>query len=218
MNRIWHRVMASLTPGVRVILCLQTLTYLLALIGQVWGAWNLYRWVALSGPAFWSGRLWELVTYVFLPASPIDFLIDGVTLVILGGMLERSWSRFEFWAYCAVVAVGTGLAQVVCFSSIDSFLAGATSLGFGLLVGWGYVLGHERVSLLAIGEISARVIALVAGAISLVTMWMGAGLIATAIMCAGGVAGFIYLWILKTRLMTRDGRVVPSERMNRLEL
>jgi hypothetical protein len=37
-------------------------------------------------------------------------------------------------------------------------------------------------------------------------------------MISGGATGFSYLWLRQKWLMSRDSRVVHSERINRLEL
>ena len=218
MKRIWHRFLASLTPGVRILLCLLSAVYLAAIIGKFSHAYDLYRWLALSGTNFWHGQVWQVVTHPLLPTAVFDFVFNGLMIVLLGGLLERIWSRSEFGMYCVVAAVGAGLAKVILQFSNPAPMAGAGPLVFGLLAAWGFLFGHEKVPLGSFGEMPVRQLALLAGAIGLVTMWFSARLINAVIMLAGGLAGLLYLWLRSKRLMTREGRIVDSERMNRLEL
>jgi len=218
MKRLWHRFLASLTPGVRVLLCLLSAVYLAAVIGKFSRVYDLNRWLAVSGPNFWHGQIWELISYPLLPATILDFVFSSLMIVLLGGLLERIWSRAEFWTYCAVAAVGAGLAKVILQSSNPFPMTGMAPVVFGLLAAWGYLFGHEKVPLVVFGEMTVWQLALLAGAISFVTVLFSTGLVNAVIMLAGGLTGLLYLWLRSKILMTRESRVVHSERINRLEL
>ena len=138
MKHLWHRFLASLTPGVRILLCLLSAVYLAAVIGKFSHAYDLYRWLAVSGPNFWHGQVWELITYPLLPTTVFDFVFNSLMIVLLGGLLERIWSRAEFWTYCAVAAVGAGLAKVILQFSNPFPMTGMAPVVFGLLAAWGY--------------------------------------------------------------------------------
>lgn len=218
MIRLWHRLLASLTPGVRGLLALLATAYLTAVIGKLTHTCTLYSDLGLSGPAFRSGQVWRLVTYVLLPVSILDFVMNGLMLFVLGGLLERNWSRYDLWIYCALVAAGSGLAQVTIYHADPVSLVGAAPLAFGFLVAWGYLFGHERFLMLGVGEISVRFLAALAALITFVTTWLSAGLVNALILIAGGLIGLLYLWSHQALLMTRQSRMVHSERINRLEL
>jgi hypothetical protein len=49
-------------------------------------------------------------------------------------------------------------------------------------------------------------------------MFFTAGLVTAIIMSAGGLTGWLYLWLKHKWLMSRASRVAHSERMSRLEL
>ena len=59
---------------------------------------------------------------------------------------------------------------------------------------------------------------LLAGAVSFFTTLFSTGLVNAIIMLAGGLTGLLYLWLRSKILMTRESRIVHSERINRLEL
>ena len=93
MRLIWHRFLQSLTPGVRVVLGVLAAAYLAEAIGRWSSAYDLSAWLALSGPVFWKGRGWLLVTYGLLPAGILNLLFNGMMVASLGPLIERSWSR-----------------------------------------------------------------------------------------------------------------------------
>jgi membrane associated rhomboid family serine protease len=218
MKRLWHRFLASLTPGVRVLLCLLSAVYLAAVIGKFSHAYDLNHWLAVSGPNFWHGQVWGLITYPLLPMAILDFVFNSLMIVLLGGLLERIWSRAEFWTYCAVAAVGAGLARVILQFSNPFPMTGMAPVVFGLLAAWGNLFGHEKVPFVFFGEMTVWQLALLAAAISFVTALFSTGLVNAIIMLAGGLTGLLYLWLRSKILMTRESRVVHSERINRLEL
>jgi membrane associated rhomboid family serine protease len=218
MKNFWQRFLAALTPGVRMLLGLLAAVWLAAVAGKSLHTFDLHDWLALSGPKFWSGQIWRLVTYALMPAGFFDFIMNGIALVMLGGMLERHWSRGEFWRYCLVAAAGAGLAKVLLQFSNPLPLVGAAPMMFGLLIGWGFLCGHENISLVPFGEATVWKLVLVAGAVSFLIMFFTAGPVTAIIMAAGGLTGWLYLWLKHKWLMSRPGRVVPSERISRLEL
>ena len=218
MKMFWQRFLAALTPGVRILLGLLAAVYLAATAGTFLHAFDLRDWLAVSGPKFWSGQIWRLATYALLPAGIMDFLMNGIALVLLGGMLERHWSRGEFWRYCLVAAAGAGLAKVLLQSSNPLPLVGAAPMMFGLLIGWGFLCGHEMISIIPFGEMIVWKLVLAAGAISFLIMFSTADLVTSIIMAAGGLTGWLYLWLKHKWLMSRPASAVPSERISRLEL
>jgi membrane associated rhomboid family serine protease len=218
MKRIWHRFLALLTPGVRILLCILSAVYLAAIIGKFSHTYDLYRWLALSGTNFWHGQIWQIVTHPLLPLSFFDFAFNGLMIILLGGLLERIWSRSELGVYCVIAAAGAGLARVILQFSSPAPMVGAGPLVFGLLAAWGFLFGHEKISLWPFGEMAVRQLALLIGVISLVIMCFSAGLINAVIVLVGGLTGLFYLWLRARLLMGRGSRIVDSERINRLEL
>jgi len=218
MRNYWQRFLSTLTPGVRVLLCLLAAVYSAAIIGRLIHAFDLYGWLALSGPAFWRGQLWRLVTYVLLPVGILDFAMNCLILIMVGGLLEHHWSRGQLWRYCIVVVVGAGVAKVLLPFAGAVLLTGAAPLTMGLLVAWGFLCGREVVNVFAFGAMTVWALVLGALTVSLVIMVLTGGLGMALIMAAGGLTGWLYLWVQHKWLMSRPGRVAPSERISRLEL
>jgi membrane associated rhomboid family serine protease len=89
---------------------------------------------------------------------------------------------------------------------------------FGLLAAWCFLCGHERISVVPFGQMIAWHLAAVAGAVSLLFAAFSAGWRMAAVMAAGGLSGWLYVLLWHKWLMSRASRVVPSERISRLEL
>jgi len=218
MRRLWRQFQALLTPGVRGLLLLWTGVSLAVMVGRLSGIFDLSDRLSLDGWRFWSGQVWRLFSWPLLPGTMMGFLGSALMLVLLGGLLERVWSRSEFWMNCAVAAFGAGLAQIIFRSLAPPALAGMAPVVFGLMVAWAMLLGHERISVVLFGEITVRRLAVVMAAVSLVMTWFSAGPGAVMILLAAGSAEFGFLWLRTRILMSRGSRTVHSERINRLEL
>jgi len=194
------------------------IVYVAALAGRFSGAYDLYRWLPLDAPDFCSGQIWRVISYALLPISIGDFLANGFLIMMFGGLLERAWPKTEFWIYCVVSVLGAGLLEVILGSSSRSAISGTAPLCFGLLVGWGFALGYEKVLMMLLGEVTVRQTALVAGLLSIAGVWAALGMMNAIITAGGGFAGFCYLWVQLKWMGTRNSRIVESERMSRLEL
>ena len=218
MRLIWHRFLQSLTTGVRATLFVLAMAYLAEVIGLWSSTYSLSAWLALSGPVFWHGRVWSVVTFVLLPAGILDLLFNGMMIACLGPLIERAWSRGEFWSYCLITATGAGLAKVVLQPSNPALLIGAAPMVFGLLAAWARLYGREEIKLGLIWQTTARRAALLLGAITFLLMAISAGLVIAMVTLSGGLVGWIYLSLRWKVNLARGSRTMTSERMSRLEL
>jgi membrane associated rhomboid family serine protease len=218
MRLIWQRFTSSLTPGVRAVLIVLTVAYLAEVVGLWSGAYDLSAWLALSGPVFWHGRVWSVVTFALLPAGILDLLFNGVLIACLGPSVERSWSRGELWSYCLITAAGTGVAKVILQPSSPALLTGAGPVVFGLLAAWARLHGWEEFRLGLVWQTTVLRAALLLAAVSFLMMVVSAGLVAAVVTLSGGLAGWLYLSLRWKGNLARGSRTVTSERMSRLEL
>ena len=215
MKNLWQRFTATLTPGVRVVLILQTVVYLAAIVGGLTNRFDLKHWLAASAPDFWHGQVWRIISYSLLPTGIMDFLMNAFALVLLGSQLERHWSRGELWRFCIIAAVSAGCAQVL-LSSLP--MTGATPMMFGLLLAWAFISGHEVLLFPMFGQMSVWQMVLILSVVSFAVMFFSAGWIRATVMISGGLTGWIYLWLRNKWLLARPSRTVESGRINRLEL
>jgi membrane associated rhomboid family serine protease len=218
MRLIWHRFLQSLTPGVRTVLGVLAVAYLAEVMGRWSSAFDLSAWLALSGPAFWKGRVWSVITFVLLPAGILDFLFNGMMITCLGPLIERAWSRGQLWSFCLITAAGAGLVKVVFQPSNSALLTGTGPVVFGLLAAWARLYGGEEIRLGFIWQTTARRAALALAAITFLMMAARAGLVEAVVTLSGGLVGWLYLSLRWKVNLARRSRPVTSERMSRLEL
>ena len=218
MRLIWHRFLPSLTPGVRAVLVVLAAVYLAEAIGVWTSAYSLSAWLALSGPGFWHGRVWAVITFVLVPAGILGLLFNGMMIACLGPLIERAWSRGELWSYCLITATGAGLVKVALQPSNPALLIGAAPVVFGLLAAWARLYGREEIRLGFIWQTTARRAALLLAAITFLMMVMSAGLVVAIVTLSGGLVGWLYLSLRWKVNLARRSRTVTSDRMSRLEL
>jgi len=218
MRGFWQRFLVLLTPGVRMLLGLLAAAYLAAVMGNLVHAFNLSDWLVLNGAKFWKGQLWRLVTYALLPAGIMDLVMNCLALVMLGGMLERHWSRTQLWLYCIVAVAGAGMAMALMQFFTSTTVTGAAPMIFGLLVAWGFLSGCEIINVPVFGEITVWKLVICVAAVSLAVISLSMGLVSALILAAGGLTGWLYLWLKHKWLMSRPSHMAHSERISRLEL
>jgi membrane associated rhomboid family serine protease len=218
MKRFLSRLSGLLTHGVRVLVVVLTVSYLVAVIGSVLQVYDLYRWLALAPAAFWKGCLWQVFTYPLLPEGLINFIFNTIAIVWLGRQLEREWSRRELWSYCLLTATGAGAAKIL-LSSWNGFpLVGTAGIVFGMLVAWLRLFGHKKVVFGSVWETTILRAGLLMIAVGLLLMLFTAGLIDTLVMFCGGLVGWLYLSLRWKLNREQPSQVAESGRIRRLEL
>ena len=218
MSFFRQRFLAWITPGAAGVLWLLLVVYLAMLLGSVLHLYDLAGWLALTGPKLFAGQAWRLLTYAWLSPG-LPFLIgNALSFIFLGILLERFWTRGDFWLYCAVTAMGAGLARVCLQPSGGMPLMGPGPVTFGLLLAVAFVRGREVVQSPPLTGMVTWHLVLVVGAIILASMALSTGLVPAMVTGAGALTGYLYLSLRYKWLMNRDSRVVQSDRISRLEL
>ena len=164
----------------------------------------LVEWLGLSPQdVLTKGRVWQMATYLFLHADVFHILFNMLAVWMFGVDLERRWGTRAFVNYYAVTGVGaaicTLLVSLLPFAR-ESYLAttiGASGAVYGLLMAWAIVFPHRTILFLGVFPLSARVFALIMGAISFSqALNQGGGTTVAHVAHLGGmVAGY---WYLKT--------------------
>jgi membrane associated rhomboid family serine protease len=209
----------SLPFGARLMLLVYALGFPIALAGHYTHTFELYAWLGLSPARVWKGEVWRMFTYGFLPAGPVDWVVNVFWLFTLVGVLGRNWSALQFWGYCLLGIFAGAVPLVLLKSGMESYLAGTAGMIFALLVAWDWFYRRERLVLLGLGEISVRqAVVLIAIINSLILFLCCGGWFFMLAMWCGGVAGWLYLFVRWKLVMGKSGQQVRSERVARLEL
>ena len=209
----------SLPFGARLMLLVYALGFPIALAGHYTHTFELYAWLGLSPARVWKGEVWRMFTYGFLPAGPVDWVVNVFWLFTLVGVLGRNWSALQFWGYCLLGIFAGAVPLVLLKSGMESYLAGTAGMIFALLVAWDWFYRRERLVLLGLGEISVRqAVVLIAIINSLILFFCCGGWFFMLAMWCGGVAGWLYLFVRWKLVIGKSGQQVRSERVARLEL
>ena len=150
-----------------------------------------------------KGRVWQLATYLFLHGDVFHILFNMLAVWMFGVDLERRWGTRAFVNFYAITGVGAAVCTLVVallpFGG-DTYLVptiGASGAVYGLIMAWAIVFPHRTILFLGVFPLSARVFALIMGAISFSqALNQGGGTnIAHVAHLGGMLAGY---WYLKT--------------------
>jgi membrane associated rhomboid family serine protease len=144
--------------------------------------------------------------------------MNGIYVVVFGGMLERIWVRRDFVLYCFIAAVGAGLVKLALqpFSPIP--LLGPSPIAFALMAAAGWLLAHEIILVPPSLQLTMRQAVFLFAALNFVIIALMAGWLNAIIRVSGGAFGLLYLWLRGAMGQPREARSIASRRMNRLEL
>ena len=213
-----RQFLSSLPNGPRGLLLLYALCFPAALLGNYTGAFHLYTLLGLSPALVWKGQLWRILSYAFLPAGILDWVVTLFWFATFIGAVGRSSSARQFWTYCLIAAAAGALPIALLQHGRTAPIVGATAIIFALLVAWEHDHRTERILLLGIGEVTVRQAAVGIALISILLLWINAGGVQTLSMLCGGVAGWIGLSARDRLRMRRPAGLSRSERVARLEL
>ena len=218
MKKLFLNFFASIPWGARLVFIVYFLTFPVALAGRYTDTFDLYGWLGLSPALVWAGEIWRMITYGFLPASPIDWMLGTFWLATLVSVVGRNWSSLGFWAFC-LLGIFAGAVPIVIFKSAWEFpLAGGAAMVFALLAAWDWFYRNERILLLGIGEISARQAALLIALINSAVLFFCSGWFIMVAMWCGGIVGYLWLVLRAKLFLGKPPQQIRSERMARLEI
>jgi membrane associated rhomboid family serine protease len=218
MKTVLQRFFSSLSLGSLLVIFLYAIGFPLALAAHYTHTCELYRWLSLMPGEIWRGEAWRTLTYAFLPAGVVDWVVSLFWLVTLISVLGRNWSARELWTYCLLTTFASALVITLGNPSVPVAVVGNGAMIFGLLAAWYRLYGRERLVLLGIGEMSVRQAAVIVGIVETLILFFSLGWFITLCMLGGGVAGWVYLWLRGLHALNRRSQVIDSQRIARLEL
>jgi rhomboid family protein len=147
-----------------------------------------------------QGRVWELVTYMFLHAGIPHILFNMLGVWMFGVELERRWGTNFFLKYYAVSGIGGGITFILVSllpfaamaTSYTVHMVGASGALFGLLLAYAIYYPHRPI-LLLIFFVPARVFVLIYGGIALLNTFQPSHGVADAAHLGGLLFGYLYL-------------------------
>jgi membrane associated rhomboid family serine protease len=147
------------------------------------------------------GRIWQVVTYMFLHGNIGHILFNMLALWMFGTELERLWGTRTFLRYYGVVGVAAAISTILV-SSMLPFAArtfytttiGASGAIYGLLLAYGLLFPNRPILLYFVFPIPAKYFVMILGAIALLMSVSDSGGGVAHITHLGGlVAGYLFL-------------------------
>ncbi|HYN09481.1 MAG TPA: rhomboid family intramembrane serine protease [Vicinamibacterales bacterium] len=150
------------------------------------------------------GRLWQIVTYLFLhdPQSVMHILFNMLALWMFGVDLERRWGTQAFTRYYFLTGIGAGVSTVlISLLPLDSVrpLYGVPTIGasgaiYGLLMAWAILFPHRTILFMMLFPLPARVFVLIMGTLAFLSAVSVSGGVVNEFAHLGGMlAGWLYL-------------------------
>jgi len=130
------------------------------------------RFIYLFGmvpAAFWHGRIWQAVTYMFLHGGVFHILINMFILWMFGSDIERVLGTRRFVSFYFFSGIGAGLLNAVVTPHADIPTVGASGAIYGVLMGYALFFPHRRVYLYFFLPIPVRVFVIFLAAIALLS-------------------------------------------------
>jgi membrane associated rhomboid family serine protease len=147
--------------------------------------------------AFFAGKVWQIVTYMFLHASFGHIFFNMLALWMFGSVLEREWGSREFLKFYLLTGIGGGLcyALVNVFLGGDAFIptVGASGAIYGLLVAYAVLFPESIIYIYFVIPLKAKWFALIFGGIEFVTSFQHGSGVAHLAHLGGMAVGYVYL-------------------------
>lgn len=148
----------------------------------------LYFLLGLSRAGLFSGQVWRLITFVFLPpltTNPIYVALEIYLLYWLGSALERTWGSFKFTVYFLLGVLGAWLGCLITGS------AGNVSLYYSLFFAFAYLFPEVRLLFFFVLPVKVKWLGWVSAALYLV-QWIVAPLDQKLAMLAGLLGFWVF--------------------------
>lgn len=184
-------------PVITVLIIINVVVFLLQFILVLFGEREFIFHLALS-KQFWSGKFWQLMTYMFLHGDTWHLLFNMLALWMFGRELERLWGSREFLKYYLFCGIGAGLVFLIFSKGV---VIGASGGVFGVLLAFGLTFPDQIVWFAFIFPMKAKFMVMIFGALTFLSIASPSNDgIAHFAHLGGLVAGFLYLkraWIRK---------------------
>jgi rhomboid family protein len=116
-------------------------------------------WFSLFGltPAlFWSGFLWQPVTYMFLHGGIFHLLFNMFVLWMFGTALESTWGSRRFIKFYFICGIGAGILNAAVTPASPIPTIGSSGAIYGLLMAFGILFPEQLIYIWGIVPVKAK--------------------------------------------------------------
>ncbi len=135
---------------------------------------DLIRVFGLRPSDVLEGRVWQLVTYMFLHGNIGHILFNMLALWMFGTELERMWGTRAFLRYYFVVGIAAAISTTLVSSTLPfaartffTTTIGASGAIYGLLLAYGLSFPNRPILMYFVFPIPAKYFVMILGAIAL---------------------------------------------------
>ena len=161
---------------------------------ELFGLHNLFAYnFGLVPKLFFAGKVWQLVTYMFLHGGLGHIFFNMLALWMFGSVLEREWGSGEFLKYYLIIGLGGGLCYALFNPGSIIPTVGASGAIYGLLLAYAVLYPDAIIYVYFVIPLKAKWFALIFGAIELLFSLRGSDGIAHLAHLGGMAFGFLYL-------------------------
>ncbi len=111
-----------------------------------------------------KGFIWQIVTYLFLHASPLHLLINTYLLVMFGIQVEQAMGSGKMWFYfffcgigAGIIIFAVGLMQILSTGVMTSTI-GASGAVFGIMIAFAFYYPDAEILLFFILPVKSKVL------------------------------------------------------------
>jgi membrane associated rhomboid family serine protease len=149
---------------------------------------------------FFAGKIWQIVTYMFLHAGFTHLLFNMIALWMFGSVLERTWGSRRFIQYYLLTGIGGGLCYALFNMNSPIPTVGASGAIYGLLTAYAVLFPDSVIYVWFVIPLKAKWFALIFGGIEFFASFGQGGGVAHLAHLGGMVIGYVYL---------KRGRLLP---------
>lgn len=196
--------------------------FVVQVLGDRFTGGGVTRLLGLSRGGLSHGFIWQIVTYIFVHGGLFHLLLNGLVLFFMGPATERAIGSRQFYLLFFLSGVLGGLGWLLISGYPRAVCIGASGAVFGVIGAFAALFPHRPITLLLFFVIpitmKAWVLAVLLGGMELLfLLGAGEGGIAYAAHLAGGLAGYVYAWVVFKRgdvgSLFRKPRVPPGWRV-----
>jgi membrane associated rhomboid family serine protease len=189
----------SFTGAVKWLILANIAVFLVEFFGSLPSGVPIFRSLELQPIAVIHGRIWQLVTYLFLHSLGFPFfhiLFNMLALWMFGAPIEQTWGRRRFTQYYFVCGVGAGVCVVLAnmlFGNPASVTRGASGAIYGLLLAYGMLFPDQIVMMSFLFPIKAKYMVMIFGAIAFLGSFDASSPVSNLAHLGGMIFGYIYM-------------------------
>ena len=142
---------------------------------------------------FFAGKVWQLVTYMFLHGGLWHLLFNMLALWMFGSVLERTWGSREFLKYYLLTGLGGGLCYALFNMHSPIPTVGASGAIYGLLVAYAVLFPDSIIYVWFVIPLRAKWFALIFCGIEFLASFRSDSGVAHLAHLGGMAIGYVYL-------------------------